>query len=178
MHEQVISLSVLITREEYMAFVADSQRQMRHQRLPLSKGAGAVLSILGMVGLFFGRHISLSPAAAICLLLLGVVLLCYDDVLAPLFDRAAAAREYEEKQDLRMANQYRFSAESVQIQNARMTGELPLNQMTDWSQTQTLIRLSFGREVRLLLPKRVLDDTTCATICHWLEQVDSVEKNG
>lgn len=173
MADDAISLSVLMTRDEYMTFVADSQRQMRRERLPLTKGGGAVLTVLGLAGLFFGRYVSLSPAAALCLLLVGVFLLCYDELLAPLFDRAAAAREYEEKQDLRMAYQYVFTADWVQIQNARVQGVLPLTLMTAWHQTQTLICLSFGREVRLLLPKRALDEAACQTLCRWLTDRDT-----
>lgn len=156
-----LSFSVLVTREEYMAFAAETQRQARRRRLPFLYGAGGVLCVLGLAGLFFGSLVSLSAPAAVCLVVVGAFLVAYDGLFAPIMDKAAAAREYDEKEDLRMANACVFTGGRVQIRNGRMEGEIPLSVATRWYQTRDLFGLFFGRELSILLPKRLMDGEQC-----------------
>lgn len=89
--DQTLAFSVLLTREEYTQTIARIEQENRGRRLPLPTVAGALLTAMGIAGLFFGEAISLSPFAAGCLVLLGLFLACFDGLIAPMLDRAAAA---------------------------------------------------------------------------------------
>lgn len=159
-----IAVSVLLTKEEYMQFSAVLGRAMRARRLPLLTGCGALLCVTAVAGLFFGSLIGLTSGAALCLLLAGVFLLCYDGLIAPAADKAAAARDYEEKDELRMCNVYRISDTSVFIQNARCEGTLPLAAVTHWQQAGDWFAIFWGIECSVLLPKRLLSEEEEACI--------------
>ena len=156
--EPQLSLSVLVTREEYMAFNAQLQRSQRSGRVSLLSATGAVLTAAGIAGLFFGGNISLAPAVAVCVLLFGLFLACFNSLVAPLLDKAAAAREYDEKEDLRLSNVYVFTEAAVEIRNGRMEGSRPLRLATGWMETADLFSLSFGRECHIVVPKRLLNE--------------------
>ena len=163
-----IPVSVLVTREEYMAFTAQTQRLARRRGLQLTTGCGAVLIVLGLAGIFFGSRISLSVAAAACMLLLGIFLACYDGLIAPVLDRAAAAREFDERDDLRMATTYVFTEKTVQVRNGCLEGEIPLSLLTRWTTTDALFSLAFGGELSLFIPKRLLTAQQAAQLEEWL----------
>ena len=167
--ETRVALSVLITREEYMAFTVQMQKKLRGQRPRLMEACGAVLIAAGIAGLFFGNLISLVPSAAVCLLLLGLFMACYNGLLAPILDKAAAAREYDEKEDIRLANTYEFSETEVEIRNGRMEGKLPLQLATRFIETTDLISLSFGRECHVVVPKRLLTTQQRETLLELLK---------
>lgn len=151
-----IILSVLVTREEYSKASAEFQRKERSHVTPIITAAGAILFILGIAGAFFGKFISLSFSAAFCLILLGVFLVCYNGFFAPLLDSAAAAREYDEKEDLHFVTNYQFTDDSVIVSNGRVKGDLPLDLITKWSETPALIIFAYGRELSFAVPKRLL----------------------
>lgn len=90
-------------------------------------------------------------------MLLGLFLACFDGLIAPMLDRAAAAREYDEKEELRLANQITFAGDSVTVKNGRMEGVLPLRMLTRWQRSADLYSLSFGRECHVMLPRRLMD---------------------
>ena len=83
----ILTLSVLITREDYMQYAAQLRREQRRGHLPLITGGGALLGALGLAGLFFGSWISLAPSVAAGLLLVGIFLIGYDGIFAPLLDK-------------------------------------------------------------------------------------------
>lgn len=154
--EPLVTLSVLVTREEYSKAFAELRRKERNRLAPMITISGAILMILGIAGSFFGSRISLSFSAAFCLILLGIFLVCYDGFFAPLFDSAEAAREYDEKEDLQFATTYSFMDDSVIVNNGRISGELPLGYITRWNETPALIAFSYGREFSFAIPKRLL----------------------
>ena len=80
--DQTLAFSVLLTREEYTQTIARIEQENRGRRLPLPTVAGALLTAMGIAGLFFGEAISLSPFAAGCLVLLGLFLACFDGLIA------------------------------------------------------------------------------------------------
>lgn len=151
-----LSLSVLVTREEYCEAAAEHRRVAGRGQGKALLAAGAVLTALGVAGVFFGGRISLSFSAAFSLIILGLFLVCYNGVFAPMFARAAAAREYDRNEDLRFATAYRFSGEMVMVKNGRMEGSLPLALITEWTETPSLILITYGREFRFAIPKRLL----------------------
>ena len=166
-----VALSVLLTKEEYMQFSVRMQRQGRAGGLSFFTVLGGVLAILGLGGFFFGSRISLSPFTAGILFLFGLFLLCYDGLVAPIFWRGAAAREYEEKEDLHTANQYVFTPDCLEVHNSRMEARLPLTMVTDWRRTGVGLWVSFGRECSALVPARLLDEGQAARITGWLGAV-------
>ena len=89
-------------------------------------------------------------------MVIGVFLACYNGVFAPLFSSAAAAREYDENEDLRYAASYRFLDDAVEVKNGRMEGALPLSALSGWAETPTLFLMTFGREGRFAIPKRLM----------------------
>lgn len=176
--DQSLAFSVLLTREEYTQTIARIEQENRGRRLPLPTVAGALLTAMGIAGLFFGEAISLSPFAAGCLVLLGLFLACFDGLIAPMLDRAAAAREYDEKEELRLANQITFAGDSVTVKNGRMEGVLPLRMLTRWQRSADLYSLSFGRECHVMLPRRLMDQEQDDRLLALLEREAPEKKIG
>ncbi len=164
----LLTLSVLITREDYMQYAAQLRREQRRGHLPLITGGGALLGALGLAGLFFGSWISLAPSGAAGLLLVGIFLIGYDGIFAPLFDKGAAAREFDEKPELGMAGTYRFTTDGVDIRSGGLEGTLPRALMTRSAETESFFNLVFGREVRIWIPKRLLSDEETRQLRAWI----------
>lgn len=166
----LLSLSVLITREEYVAFSLHREQRRRRGQLPLSFVFGVVLCAAGACGVFFGRDISLSVGSAVCLFVVGLFFGGYDSLIAPFFMKAAAAA-FDRSSDLGMAGVYRFTSDAVQVENARLTGTIPLAAMTSWTQDEDLIALYFGRELSVWIPRRLLTDEQTDTLLALLQAV-------
>ena len=162
--QQELSLSVLVTREEYSEAAAQRSLHRGRGRGMAVTGAGCALVVAGLAGVFFGGRISLSPVVAACVVLVGLILAGYRRVFAPLLDRAEAAREYDEKDDLHYATVFRFSGDTVEVKNGRVEAALPLSLITEWLETPTLISFSFGREFRFAIPKRLLSEEQTAEL--------------
>lgn len=161
--EKTVALSVLITREEYIRNSARERRLARHHA-PAVTGAGAVLSVIGLAGLFFGSLIGLGAGASVCVVALGLFLIGYDGIFAPVIDRGAAAREYDEREELRMATAYVFTADQVRVENGRVKGNLPLSLVTSFARTPEQISFRFGRELSFVIPARLLSEEQAAFI--------------
>jgi hypothetical protein len=164
-----ISLSVLVTKEEYCEAAAMKKRKLRAHFAPMLIGAGVIFVLLGITGIFFGSSISLSIPAAACLVILGIALVCFDGLIAPILDKAAAAREFVEKEDLHFATTYVFKDDRVKIQNGRIQGDLPLSLLTRWSETSALFTMEIGRELSMAIPKRLLSTEECDLLRNRLE---------
>lgn len=123
--DDVLSLCVLITREDYLQYAAQLRREQRRGHLPFITGGGAVLVFLGLAGLFFGSAISLAPSVAAGMLLVGAFLIGYDGLFAPLLDKGAAAREFDEKPELGMAGTYRFTPDGWKSATAALRVPCP-----------------------------------------------------
>ncbi|HIZ19462.1 MAG TPA: YcxB family protein [Firmicutes bacterium] len=156
MQPQELTFSVLVTREEYCQAAAQYRRSAGKRQGVVLYAAGGILTLLGAAGVLFGSAISLSVSASLCLMVIGVFLACYNGVFAPLFSSAAAAREYDENEDLRYAASYRFLDDAVEVKNGRMEGALPLSALSGWAETPTLFLMTFGREGRFAIPKRLM----------------------
>ena len=137
--QQELSLSVLVTREEYSEAAAQRSLHRGRGRGMAVTGAGCALVVAGLAGVFFGGRISLSPVVAACVVLVGLILAGYRRVFAPLLDRA-------------------------EVKNGRVEAALPLSLITEWLETPTLISFSFGREVRFAIPKRLLSEEQTAEL--------------
>ncbi len=164
MYQEPLSLSVLLTREDYMTYMAQKRRRMKEGHFSIWTAAGTVVSTLGMVGLFFGRRISLSTTASVCLVLLGIFLMVYETVVAPMLERARAAAAFEEKEELRSSAVYTITEEEIAVRSARLTGSFPLSCVTERLETPDLFGLSFGRELQIILPKRLLQESECSML--------------
>lgn len=164
------TLSALVTREEYSDAAAQQKRQQRRPLARFFLVVGAVLVVFGLGGLFFGSYIRLAPSAALCSLLLGLFLVLYDGVVAPLIDKGAAAREYDQREDLRFAAVYTFDSETVTLRNGRITGTVPLSLFTGWSETPALFILEAGMELTVAVPKRMMTEEQCAALLQLLRE--------
>lgn len=173
-----LTLSVLITRR----IIWNTRRSFAGNSVGaiclFSPGGGAVLGVLGLVGLFFGEAVSLAPSVAMGLLLVGIFLIGYDGFFAPFLDRGAAAREFDEKPELSLAGTYRFTGTGVEIRNGSIEGTLPRGQMTSAAETESLFSLSFGREVRILIPKRLLGEEETRRLRNWIAAEKKGEPHG
>lgn len=165
-----LSLSVLVTREEYSQAFSQQQRKEHSHRGLLFTITGAVLIILGLAGAFFGSYISLTLSSSFCLILPGVFMVCYDGFFAPLLDGAVAAREFDEKEDLHFATSYEFYDDKVSINNGRVEGTLPLSQITRWSETSALYTIAYGREISMAIPKRLMSAEQSGVLRELLER--------
>lgn len=164
MDEGMLSLSVLLTREDYMTYREQKRRQTGAGRLPLWTAAGTVVAVLGMVGLFFGRRISLSPTSSVCLILLGIFLMAYETAVAPMLEKARAVAAFEEKEELRSSAIYTITPTEITVRGARLNGTLPLSGITERLETPDLFALAFGRELQVILPKRLVGEDECRRI--------------
>ncbi len=174
----ILTLSVLITREDYMQYAAQLRREQRRGHLPLITGGGALLGALGLAGLFFGSWISLAPSVAAGLLLVGIFLIGYDGIFAPLLDKGAAAREFDEKPELGMAGTYRFAADGVEIRSGGLEGTLPRALITRSAETDSFFNIAYGREVRIWIPKRLLTDEDIRRLRAWIADGKGVTERG
>lgn len=111
-------------------------------------------------------------------MLLGLFFVCFDGLIAPILDRAAAAREYDEKDELRMANLYTFEGDIVHVKNGRMEGKLPLRLATRWQRSADLYSLSFGRECHVMIPRRLMNEDQDHALLALLEQEAPGRKSG
>ena len=163
-----IELSVLMTQDDYAAFLVQKRRMQRGRRFQTALYVGELLVVVAAAGLFFGDRIGMSAASAVCLLAAGIALIAYDYVIAPRLDRLTAVRDYAEKENLRTACLYRFTAEAVYLRGGRTEGTLPFAFLTEWMQTPDYFTLSFGRETAMLIPKRLLSQEECSQLENWL----------
>jgi len=166
-----LTFSVLLTREEYVAYSA-ALRARRRGSMAWTTWLGAGLSAAGLVGLFFGGAIGLYPAVAAAVTALGVALVCFEGGIAPLFDRAAAGSEYDTRQQRRLASVYTFTPDAVEVRNDWQQGALPL-ELAAVVRAPGLIGLSFGREADVVIPLRLLHDeskTAMEKICAGIEK--------
>lgn len=168
-----IELSVLMTQEDYMAFLVQKRRMQRGRKFQTALYVGGLLAVAAIAGFFFGDSIGMSAASAAGLLLVAVVLMVFDAAIAPLFDRITAARDYAEKESLRTACLYRFTENEVYLRGGRIEGTLPLGFMTGWMHTPDYFTLSFGRETSLFIPKRLLGQEQCSQLEKWLRTADT-----
>lgn len=159
-------LSVLVTREEYSEGAAQPVDGATRVLVTL---AGAVLCALGLAGLIFGRAISLASPVALLILLGGALCLAYPYVIAPVLHRAAAARDFDACESYRLATQYRIGHDHIVLSNTRVQGTLPLDAVTQWRQTSELFVLDVGQELRLVLPKRLLNEEESRRLTGWLD---------
>lgn len=165
------TFTVLLTRDEYIAFRVGQKKQDRTGRAPLLTGAGAVGFLAGVAGLFFGERIQMTAGASLCLILLGLFCFVYDGLIAPLLAGGAAAREYDEKEELQMATTFVFEGDRVRVENGRVQGRLPLNLVTRWELLSGRFSFSFGRELSFVIPARLLDETQTAWLREKMETV-------
>lgn len=168
-----IELSVLMTQEDYTAFLVQKRRMQRGRRFQTALYVGELLVVAAVAGFFFGDRIGMSAASAVCLLAVGIVLITYDFVMAPWLDRLTALRDYAEKESLRTACLYRFTADAVYLRGGRAEGTLPFAFLTEWMQTPDYFTLSFGRETALFIPKRLLSQEECGQLEKWLHTADT-----
>ena len=83
-----IELSVLMTQDDYAAFLVQKRRMQRGRRFQTALYVGELLVVVAAAGLFFGDRIGMSAASAVCLLAAGIALIAYDYVIAPLVGQA------------------------------------------------------------------------------------------
>lgn len=152
------TISVLVTRDEYSSAHAFERHKIRSRYAPALIVSGIILVVLGIAGLFYGRLIMLSAPAAGCLVVLGIFLGLYDGVIAPILDKGTAVRNYIAKEDLQFATTYVFSKESIKVSNGRVQGEIPVSLITSWIETPALFKMDVGRELSMIIPKRMLDE--------------------
>ena len=156
MEESPISVSVLLTEEDYMPYVEQLRREQRGGYRGFFRIVGGVLLAVGAAGLFFGAQ--RTAALMLTVMMLGFLVLLYDTVLAPVIDRTAALTAFRERDSLRMSSLYTFEREGVRVRTAFAEGTLPYTQLTECTETDGLFAFTFGREMRLLIPKRLLNE--------------------
>ena len=171
MEQKALTYTVLLTRDEYIAFRVRQKKQDRKERLPLLTFAGAVGFLAGAAGLFFGDLIQMTAGTSLCLLLLGLFCFVYDGMIAPLLDGGAAAKEYDGKEELRMATTFVFEGDRVTVDNGRVKGNLPLRLVTRWDVLAGQFSFAFGRELSFVIPARLLDESQTAELKNRMETV-------
>ena len=131
----------------------------------------AVGFLAGAAGLFFGDLIQMTAGTSLCLLLLGLFCFVYDGMIAPLLDGGAAAKEYDGKEELRMATTFVFEGDRVKVDNGRVKGNLPLSLVTRWDVLAGQFSFAFGRELSFVIPARLLDESQTAELKNRMETV-------
>ncbi len=168
--ELPITVSVLLTREDYIHYVAERRRQVRRGQLPLWEIAGSLIMILGLAGWFWGDRIGLMPQAAGCIVVCGLFFVLYRSLMAPVMDRMEASTVYDEKKELQLASTYRFGQDGISVQNGFMEGLLPYEAVTSFTNTRELIGLAFGREAQVVVPKKLLNQEQLSWITQTVSQ--------
>ena len=157
-NDALLAVSVLVTREEYGAAASHMRRCKYKDGFSPALLGGMMLGILAVVGMFFGDGIGFTLPSAVCLLAAGLFLLCYDMIFAPMIAGVSAAREYDDRTDLKMAGYYEFYDDKIVVRNGYAAGTLPLEQMTVWSEMPSMFLIRFGSDFLFAVPKRLLED--------------------
>lgn len=151
--------SVLITRAEFVACRLMQQRRMNGGRAAAERIGALLLIVGGVAGIVLGGQRGLSPWLTGGVLALGVMWLLLQAVFWPMLLRARAAGEYEQYPENRQAEQFVFYEDGVQVHTSREEGVVPWSALTGWLDDETFLVLYFGRELTIVLPRRVLDAT-------------------
>lgn len=77
---------------------------------------------------------------------------------------APAAKEYDGKEELRMATTFVFEGDRVKVDNGRVKGNLPLRLVTRWDILAGQFSFAFGRELSFVIPARLLDESQTAEL--------------
>lgn len=157
MEVQPISVSVLLTEADYMPYIEQLRREQRSRYRNVLRFGGGALLLIGAVGLLLSER--RTAAFMLAVAALGLLILLYDSVLAPILDRTAALTAFHERDSLRMSSLYTFEQDHVRVRTAFAEGTLPYTQLTACTETEGLFAFAFGREMRLLIPKRLLSET-------------------
>ncbi|MBR7092477.1 MAG: YcxB family protein [Clostridia bacterium] len=149
----VCQCSVLLTKEEFTAFREENWRA--EHSLAALIGGGALL-LLGAGGWLASGQLALSPLLTGSMAALGLLWIAQDRILRPLLVRSRAAAAFDRQPEWSGSAQYVFYPDRVQLRTARETGEIPLSALTAWRESKTMLALFFGRELTVLLPRRLL----------------------
>ena len=146
--KELFRCNVLITKEEYIEFY-------RLQQLENTESTATLLYVFAavcvMAGVVLGTKLLGAGAVA-----LGVLCFCLAAFLRPMLFRMQAAGLYEDQPQLRQSSRYVFYEDAVQIETARESGRLPLQNLTRWAKTERFLELTFSRQITLVLPLRLL----------------------
>ena len=160
----LFSLSVLVTKEEYADVCAWSKQKDRRALNLRLRIFGSLLFLLGLVGLFFGELLMVSVGTSVCLVLMGLFCIVFDSLIAPFLDRAEAAHEYEEKEDLHFSTIFTVQSDRLGIKNGRIEGQIPYSYFTNFEETSRFFFLRCTNEIKLVIPKRLLSEAQIASL--------------
>jgi hypothetical protein len=157
---QPFTISILLTKEDLVADAPTTARRVGWLSI-----AGALLAVAGLV---MPRLSAGFPAAAASgLFLLGVLLVVYETLLAPLFSRLRAAARFEEQEMLRQTVMLTVSDDAMLVESARIGGTLTRAELTDAAESDALFRFTFGTQVTLRVPKRLLSEEQTLWLRQW-----------
>ena len=149
------SYSILLTQEEFVAASMWRWKQAHRQTpwTPLLLAAGSVLATVGVLSML---ELFLPPSFGWAL---AFGLLCWGVELAylPLLAKGRAMRQFLEREELHTACKYTFEGDTVRIDNARVSGTLPLSKGEAFD-TGMAVGWDFGGELLIILPRRILED--------------------
>lgn len=154
------SLSILLTKEDYVQSETANGRRIG----PLT-ATGAVLAVAG--ALLFRFVADLPAVFTGGVAMLGLLLMLCDLVFLPMYARVAAAARFERQDILRQAIAVTFEADAVTVETARLSGRLPRALLTDTTQTPDIFVFTFGAELTLRVPKRLLTAAQAAALEEW-----------
>lgn len=81
-----------------------------------------------------------------------------------MLEKARAVAAFEEKEELRSSAIYTITPTEITVRGARLNGTLPLSGITERLETPDLFALAFGRELQVILPKRLVGEDECRRI--------------
>lgn len=147
------------------------------RRLQSSGGARAALRVLGAllavggVLLFVWQGGGLFDQAAWCLLLLfGLFVASYTDVLAPYLVRRRARIQFAEDQRILVAQTAAFYEDHCTIHTDRYDARLPYGLVYRVVEDKKQFLLYTGEDEVRFIPKRVLDEAQCAQLASTLRR--------
>lgn len=154
---QPFSLSFLPVKEDH---VTDAMRTAR--AVGWLTPAGLLLAVVGVAAQLFLE--GFPAAAGVGLWLLGLLLTIYDLLLSPQLARLNAMAQFEQQETLRQAVAVTFDTESLSVETARVSGTLPYSLLTAATETPTLFVFTFGAELTLRVPRRLLNEQQTAAL--------------
>lgn len=160
-----ITVSYLPTKEDYIDFkVGAGRAAVRQQDLWFMRVCGGILILAGLVGkLFFGGQLY-TDIIYVLLILYGVFLLFYLDILQPSLIKRSAGAYYDTHGEKMISVSLIFSENSVQVVTDRYTATLPYSMLWRIYEDKKGLIFYTGIGEMHYIPKRVLSLDECEQI--------------
>ncbi len=148
---ETVSVSVKCTREEYLNFCVARVGK------PWFPGVVGVVMIV-MSGVLQAVSDYDITAPMMLLMVCGIMALLFSPLFLVFWHKSEAAKRYDHADSLKQAVTLTMNKDCLNVRTSCHDGILPLSLVTAIDETGDAFGITFGKELELCIPKRVLTD--------------------